>query len=459
MGRVSRTAALAAVAISLVVPTVANAGERLLTFYSPAIHTRPYVHGVESLPLPADGVQAPNEPGYLTGVKEEALVDSRDPDAKPLDNSKFMIHHFLFFAPGRIDDDLGGCWDGSGFMFGRGEEHPNGNFAMLTPPEQRARYGIPNMTAEGTAPNWRMTAMIMNHVKRPKTVWVRVKFWYTDEPRQQMTPVLLGDCSLVRLGMAYDVPGGGAPGSSYTRTTTWTVPDGFKGRMILGFSHNHGGAKYQLLSNRTCGHDLFKSRAYYGRPDHIYNTIRPILHEPGPIADGSFGSRTGIPISGGEVIQNVAVHDNSNLHVQAMGFWALFVIRDDSVTPCGPTPTDIVDITRPARFAARPNYGLVVPQLSPPSGRFRVFTGGPLAIGDEWFRPARLVAKVGQTLTWRFSGQEPHSVTVANGPRGFSSYYAGNTSGEFSFTPTVKGTYRLTCLIHPTTMGQTVVVK
>jgi plastocyanin len=80
-------------------------------------------------------------------------------------------------------------------------------------------------------------------------------------------------------------------------------------------------------------------------------------------------------------------------------------------------------------------------------------------VGDEWFRPARLVAKVGQTLTWRFSGSEPHSVTVANGPRGFSSFYAGNTTGEFKFTPTVKGTYRLTCLIHPTTMGQTVVVK
>ena len=459
MGRVPRAAALAAVAISLVLPGVANAEERLLTLYSPAIQTRPYVHGVESLPLPANGRQAPAEPGYVTGVKEQALVDSFDPDAKPLDNSKFMIHHFLFFAPGRMNDDLGGCWQGSGFMFGRGEEHPSGNFAMLTPPAARARYGIPNMTATGAAPNWRMTAMIMNHVKRPKTVWVRVKFWYTDEPRQQMTPVILGDCTLVRLGMAYDVPGGGPPGSTFKRTTTWTVPNGFKGRMILGLSHNHGGAKYQLLSNRTCGRVLFKSRAYYGTPDHIYNTIRPILHEPGPIADGSFSSPTGIPISGGEVIQNVAVHDDHNLHVQAMGFWALVVVRDDSVTPCGPTPNDIVDVTRPRRFAAHPNYGLVVPQLAPPSGPSRVFSGAPLAIGDEWFRPARIVAKLGQTLTWRFSGLEPHSVTVANGPRGFSSFYAGNTSGEYKFRPTVRGTYRLTCLIHPTTMGQTVVVK
>ena len=60
---------------------------------------------------------------------------------------------------------------------------------------------------------------------------------------------------------------------------------------------------------------------------------------------------------------------------------------------------------------------------------------------------------------WRFAGIEPHSVTVANGPRGFSSNYLGNTSGQYSFTPTVPGTYRLTCLIHPTTMAQTLVVK
>jgi plastocyanin len=50
-------------------------------------------------------------------------------------------------------------------------------------------------------------------------------------------------------------------------------------------------------------------------------------------------------------------------------------------------------------------------------------------------------------------------VSVANGPRGFSSNYLGVTRGSYSFTPTVPGTYKLTCLIHPTTMSQTVKVK
>ena len=60
---------------------------------------------------------------------------------------------------------------------------------------------------------------------------------------------------------------------------------------------------------------------------------------------------------------------------------------------------------------------------------------------------------------WSFSGIEPHSVTVANGPRGFSSTYFGQTGGEYRFTPTVKGTYRMTCLVHPTTMGQDLIVE
>ncbi len=81
-----------------------------------------------------------------------------------------------------------------------------------------------------------------------------------------------------------------------------------------------------------------------------------------------------------------------------------------------------------------------------------------LPVGDQYFRPARLTSNAGERITWRFAGVEPHSVTVANGPRGFSSNYLGQAAGEYSFTPTVPGTYRLTCLIHPTTMGQTLKV-
>jgi plastocyanin len=99
-----------------------------------------------------------------------------------------------------------------------------------------------------------------------------------------------------------------------------------------------------------------------------------------------------------------------------------------------------------------------VPQLYKPRGAFQPFTGGELIVGER-FVPPKLTARVGQPLVWRFAGPRPHSVTVANGPRGFSSLYTGSRRGSYSYTPRVKGTYRLTCLVHPTTMGQTVEVR
>ena len=51
-------------------------------------------------------------------------------------------------------------------------------------------------------------------------------------------------------------------------------------------------------------------------------------------------------------------------------------------------------------------------------------------VGDQFFSRGRVAAKVGQRLTWRFTGVEPHSVTVANGPRGFWSNYLGQTCAE-----------------------------
>jgi hypothetical protein len=138
----------------------------------------------------------------------------------------------------------------------------------------------------------------------------------------------------------------------------------------------------------------------------------------------------------------------------------LLIVKDDSVTQdCSPLPDDIIDVGRPRRFDRTPNYGLVVPQLSKPTGPIRAFDGGPLMVGDEFFEPNRIRARVGEPITWRFGGYQPHTVTVANGPRGFSSVYYGQTSGEYTFTPPVKGTYRMTCLVHPTTMGQDVVVE
>jgi plastocyanin len=122
-------------------------------------------------------------------------------------------------------------------------------------------------------------------------------------------------------------------------------------------------------------------------------------------------------------------------------------------------PTDMVDLNRPRRFDRTPDHDLRVPQLARPISGSGVFDGNPLEVGDDFFRPGRITAKAGETVTWSFAGAKPHNVAVANGPRGFSSLYTGRTSGTYSVTPKVRGTYRLVCLVHPMTMAQTLKVE
>ena len=157
------------------------------------------------------------------------------------------------------------------------------------------------------------------------------------------------------------------------------------------------------------------------------------------------------------MLERVALHDNATLHVAAMGFWVLLLAKDDAVTGCQPMPSDIREVTVPAKYdtLAPFVFSRTVPQLFKPGGRVAGVQRAASATSSS--ARGRVTAKVGQRLTWRFTGVEPHSVTVANGPRGFSSNYLGNVRGSYSFTPTVPGTYRLTCLIHPTTMAQTLV--
>jgi hypothetical protein len=449
-------AAMVIVGLVLLAPA-ASAKERLLTLYSPKIDSLPYVHDTHNVTLSADGRQAPAEPGYILGFKAMELVDSKKPNAKALPIAKMMVHHLLYWAPGRVDQLPGSCWQGAGWIGGRGEEHPFGRPLKPSSRAFRARYGINNRRADGSAPDWRLTAMVMNHYKRPKSFYVRAKVYYTTEKRKSIAPIVIGKCSHLLSAMAYDVPGGGRRGSKFVDSSDWVAP--FNGRLLMASSHQHGGGMYQTLQSMTCRRRLFKAPVYHGLPNHPYNTIRPILHEPGPIGTGAYGTLRGIPIAKGEVLRRAAVHDNHNLHVQAMGFWATYFVRDDSVKRCGPMPKDITELNRPKRFDRTPNYDLVVPQLAKPRGPFSAFDGNPLEVGDDFFKPGRITARAGETITWGFGGLRPHSVTVANGPRGFSSVYSGRRWGTYSVTPTVKGTYRLVCLVHPTTMAQTLVVK
>jgi hypothetical protein len=139
-------------AVGLLAPAT-SAKERVLTLYSPKIDSLPYVHDTHHVTLRSDGSEAPANPGYILGFKEMALVDSKRPDAKPLPVAKMMVHHFLYFAPGRVNQLPGSCWAGAGFLSGRGEEHPSGTVLRNSSRAFRDRFGISNRlppTVRGT---------------------------------------------------------------------------------------------------------------------------------------------------------------------------------------------------------------------------------------------------------------------------------------------------------------------
>ena len=204
--------------------------------------------------------------------------------------------------------------------------------------------------------------------------------------------------------MSYDVPGGGKKGSNFVDSSDWMAP--FNGRMLVAASHQHGGGKYQTLQSLTCKRRLFKAPVYYGAADHIYNTIRPILHEPGPIGNGAYATAKGIPITKGEVLERVAVHDNHNLHVAAMGFWATWFVRDDSRQAVRPDARrHRRDQQAASATTTRRDYDLVgAAARRSRRARSRAFNGGALEVGDNFFRPRQDHGKGRPAVTWRFAG-------------------------------------------------------
>ncbi|MCA1689713.1 MAG: amidase [Actinobacteria bacterium] len=86
--------------------------------------------------------------------------------------------------------------------------------------------------------------------------------------------------------------------------------------------------------------------------------------------------------------------------------------------------------------------------------------GRSVKIGDNFFVKnggATVTVKKGQSVTWRWTGRNPHNVTVASGPMRFAS--KTQTSGSFSHKFTKSGTYSILCTIHAPGMKMKVVVR
>jgi plastocyanin len=71
-------------------------------------------------------------------------------------------------------------------------------------------------------------------------------------------------------------------------------------------------------------------------------------------------------------------------------------------------------------------------------------------VGDNYFVRASgvptVTVKKGTTVTWRFAGNNLHTVVVRSGPTKFRS--SAKSSGTYKKKLTRKGTYRIFCSIH-----------
>ena len=79
-------------------------------------------------------------------------------------------------------------------------------------------------------------------------------------------------------------------------------------------------------------------------------------------------------------------------------------------------------------------------------------------VDDDFFSPKTATVKKGDTVRFRWVGENPHNVRVTSGPAKFNSG-TPKRSGTYSRKLTRKGTYRIICDVHASTMKGTIRVK
>ncbi len=409
----------------------------------------------------------PKIDGYVTHME----VDIVDAKGKHVPIDRLMLHHIVFhnFGP-KLGSKRDQACDRltmldsktvipfvSERFYAAGEERQE----MVLPPG----YGY--KTAKGD--DWMMAWMLMNHRAETDSAYIQYKVTMTDDPNTIPVTPHWADVANCRSDPQFSVPGGGGPGSTHTEAETWTAKQDM--RIVAGGGHVHGGAKDVTLRQPECnGRTLFTSTPAWGRANHPFYTVKPVLHEPGPVFMTRTLSASGYHVAKGEQLQLTATYDNERPHTRAMGIMVIYTAPATApVQPCSPLPTDVVTerTTQPHRtdsprfdvpLTGLTKRGKAVKIAAPPGKRVKAADGGMVRIKDFDFSRPNLEVPVGSRLSWRFDDQELHDVTVASGPRGFASEHL---SARRTYTETfeAKGTYKIFCSLHPVRMTQTVKVR
>jgi plastocyanin len=374
---------------------------------------------------------------------------------------KVMLHHIVFINAGHPGGQPKAttCPGRRGESFwGTGEEHER----LILP--QGYGYRIDRRD------RWRMQTMLMSHNIKPQTLYVRYR--YTVVTGRRLWPVRplwirANGCTSYP---SYSVPGGGGPGSTNVRSYDWRMP--LSGRIVAVGAHMHGSAQKMTLTQPDCGdRTLVTNHPRYGfAGDPVYH-VRPILHEPGPVATGYMLSESGIPVHKGDVLRVTGYYDDDYPHPQVMAIEHVYVAIDRSVGPgCHTIPAD------KSYFWTRKRGRLHGPRQAIPfnvydyrTGRIhtiarppgRAVFGGDAAtvkVADDGFHPANLTVNDDATVTWSWSGYNRHNVYYADGPRELSSASL-KAPAKYQVRFDVPGTYKLFCWLHPITMHQIVTVE
>jgi plastocyanin len=178
-------------------------------------------------------------------------------------------------------------------------------------------------------------------------------------------------------------------------------------------------------------------------------------------------SKTGFPVAAGQRLKLTVNYDDELPHTRVMGIMGFYIAPDPTVKDgCGPLPTDVQvqGAGRPGRTTA-PRVRVPINAINPdgiagpianlPGPAVQLGSGDSIDVADSSFQPSKIVVRPGSVLRWSFLGPDLHTVTVANGPRGFASpNLSDGRTFEHQFTR--PGTYQLFCSLHPTLMSETV---
>jgi hypothetical protein len=400
----------------------------------------------------------PHPPGRvsLTFMHAE-LVDAR---GRVVPQHHVMLHHIAFANMGRHNGEKHQHYcddDDRERFYGTGEEDES----LLLPPG----YGYHVHGAD----RWYAVWMLMNHHHHPRTVYIRYTLRY--EPGWSLTPVTpywLGVEPCLR-DPIFAVPGGGGPGSTFTKEVDWTPPA--DGRIVAVGTHLHGGARTMRISDPACGdRTLVASIPEYGLPDDPIYHVLPEIHEPSPRFTSYPMSATGFPVQGGHTYRVSALYDDELPHARVMGIMHAYVAPATAPVPdCAPLPGDVrtLDWDHPFRteipkvdipLAARGPDGRAHAGSTLEGPWYRPAGDARVALRDLRFSHRKIELARGASITYAFDDPFAHDVTSASGPTAFGSQPL-ERGATWRLRFTLPGTYAIYCTLHPLDMQQIVVVR